>query len=71
MYFKMSSAISFNLDQSKILSSGNGLKKPTISTTFRFVAFKSNNEESKNVSVWKGLSNIGWKNVSKFLTAFD
>ena len=27
MHFKMSSAISFNLDQSKILSSGNGLKK--------------------------------------------
>ena len=25
MHFKMSSAISFNLDQSKILSSGNGL----------------------------------------------
>ena len=26
MHFKMSSAICFNLDQSKILSSGNGLK---------------------------------------------
>ena len=26
MHFKMSCAISFNLDQSKILSSGNGLK---------------------------------------------
>ena len=27
MHFKMSSAICYNLDQSKILSSGNGLKK--------------------------------------------
>ena len=26
MHFKMSSAICFNLDQSKILSSGNGLR---------------------------------------------
>ena len=26
MHFKMSSAICFNLDQSKIVSSGNGLK---------------------------------------------
>ena len=28
MHFKMSSVICFNLDQSKILSSGNGLKQP-------------------------------------------
>ena len=28
--FKMSSAISFNLDQSKILSSGNGLKQNAV-----------------------------------------
>ena len=28
MHFKMSSAICFNLDQSKILSSGNGLDEP-------------------------------------------
>ena len=27
MHFKMSSAISFNLDQSKIFLSGNGLKR--------------------------------------------
>ena len=27
MYLKMSSAICFNLDQSKILSSGNGLQQ--------------------------------------------
>ena len=31
MHFKMLSAICFNLDQSKILSSGNGLKKYNLS----------------------------------------
>ena len=36
MYSKMSSAICFNLDQSKILSSGNGLRD----VAMRMVQFK-------------------------------
>ena len=35
MHFKMSSAICFNLDQSKILSSGNGLNSHSQMFTFR------------------------------------
>ena len=39
MHFKMSSAIRFNLDQSKMLSSGNGLncnKRRTQNLVFRY-----------------------------------
>ena len=45
MHFKMSSAISFNLDQSKIFSSGNGLKKK-----------KAFAQEVLQVSSWKTLN---------------
>ena len=34
MPFKVSSAVGFNLDQSKVLSSGNGLNKSRVSTTY-------------------------------------
>ena len=46
MYFKMSSAICFNLDQSKILSSGNGLKNVSsdIASTWCIVLVRHNCE---------------------------
>ena len=45
MHFKMLSAICFNLDQSKVLSSGNGLSKdkPLDATKFKMFADKNLN----------------------------
>ena len=49
MHFKMSSAISFNLDQSKILSSGNGLINPLPYTA----DFKQTWERSFLKTLWE------------------
>ena len=43
MHLKVSSAICFNLDQSKILSSGNGLTENKILATSKLKAFSDNN----------------------------
>ena len=62
MHFKMPSAICFNLDQSKILSSGNGLRSYTrsnittahIKPTLNFASFTSSWEINLEIRYRKG-----------------
>ena len=59
MHFKMSSAICFNLDQSKILSSGNGLTLSLLMTTQEsFVDSVDLDQTAQNVKfdLWSTLS---------------
>ena len=60
MHFKMSSAICFNLDQSKILSSGNRLINATIQTeeTYHIGCWETNCKVSSKTEVIYVLLNI-------------
>ena len=51
MHFKMLSAICFNLDQSKILSSGNGLNSLANSKMLKWSNFKHFPDDIINVTI--------------------
>ena len=53
MHFKMSSAICFNLDQSKILSSGNGLTVKQIMRYFQQAEKRPKEKLSTQVSLYR------------------
>ena len=61
MHFKMSFAVCFNLDQSKILSSGNGLMKYLFCAIFYKLIFRQSSENT----VTKFLSKASLKKKDK------
>ena len=52
MHFKVSSAICFNLDQSRILSSGNGLKEVYVK------ACDKQHQEKCRLNAWKNADGV-------------
>ena len=51
LYFKMSPAICFNLDQSKLLSSGNGLKSFKVVRFHSIIALKGQELSTYNLDI--------------------